>query len=100
MDLKDNKFEKAEKILEKGEVLVDEFKNYWYQNQDELGDFILQKNVYQSITTTLNNIGLIKKELNKLNEATKYLKQTLQIEKAVKYSIIEELKYSGEFEEI
>ena len=97
MDLKDNKFEKAEKILEKGEVLVDEFKNYWYQNQDELGDFILQKNVYQSITTTLNNIGLIKKELNKLNEATKYLKQTLQIEKAVKYSIIEELKYSGEF---
>ena len=97
MDLKDNKFEKAEKILEKGEVLVDEFKNYWYHNQDELGDFILQKNVYQSITTTLNNIGLIKKELNKLNEATKYLKQTLQIEKAVKYSIIEELKYSGEF---
>lgn len=34
IDLKDKSFEKAEKILEKGLILVDEFKIYWYHNQD------------------------------------------------------------------
>jgi len=40
-DLKEKNFEKAEKILEKGEAIMDEFKAFWYHNQDELGDLIL-----------------------------------------------------------
>lgn len=39
--LKEKNFEKAEKILEKGEIVVEEFKKYWYHNQNELGDLIL-----------------------------------------------------------
>ena len=50
------------------------------------------------LTTTLNNLGLIKKTKGKFNEAAKYLKQTLDLEKAVMQQIqisIEELNESN-----
>jgi Tfp pilus assembly protein PilF len=48
-----------------------------------LGDIILQRNAYTCLTTTLNNLGLIKKSKGKYNDAAKYLKQTLDLERAV-----------------
>jgi hypothetical protein len=39
------------------------------------------------LTTTLNNLGLIKKAKEKYNEAAKYLKQTLDLERAAQIQI-------------
>ncbi len=77
--------------MDKGEEIFEEFKKFWYFNQKQLGDIIEQRNAYQSLTTTLNNLGLIKKAKAKYNEAAKYLKQTLDLERAAQMYINQRL---------
>ena len=48
-----------------------------------------QRGAYKSITLTFNNLGMFYKQVNKLNQATQYYKQILEIEEAVKADLEE-----------
>ena len=81
--MKDGELTQGDTVIDKAVLTIQDMKKFWYFYRTELGDLLLDTEAQTAMTTTLNNCGLVKKERHLYTEAIKFMKETLDLEKAV-----------------